>query len=60
MKLNPKKLVEEVNFEFINKTSLLLELRIFFQVNLGETLKFQGYYKNFLVPLLEDLGIPMK
>jgi len=60
MKISPKELIEKIEYEFIDKKGLFWEVRRFLHVNLGEILKFQGYYENFLFPLLEDLGIPKK
>lgn len=57
-KLELKSQVENIEYKFINKKSLLWEIRRFLQVDLGEILKFQGYYHNFLKPILDDLGIP--
>jgi len=57
-KLNLISQVENLEYKFINKKSLLWEIRRFLQVDLGEILKFQGYEHNFLKPILDDLGIP--
>jgi hypothetical protein len=57
VKLNPKELIEKIDYEFIDKNGLLWEVRRFLHVNLGEILKFKGYYENLLIPLLVDLGI---
>ncbi len=57
-KLKLKSKVENIKYKFINKKSLLWEIRRFLQVDLGEILKFQGYYHNFLRPILDELGIP--
>ena len=55
LKLKPR--VENIEYNFINKKDLLWEINRFLRVDLGEILKFQGYYHNFLKPILEDLGI---
>lgn len=57
-KLKLKSQVENLEYKFINKKSLLWEIRRFLQVDLGEILKFPGYEFNFLKPILDDLGIP--
>ena len=57
-KLELKSQVENIEYDFINKKSLLWEIRRFLRVDLGEILKFQGYYHDFLKPILDDLGIP--
>ena len=57
-KLKLKSQVENIEYNFINKKGLLWEIKRFLRVDLGEILKFQGYYHNFLVPILDDLGIP--
>ena len=57
-KLKLKSKVENLEYEFINRDGLLWEIRRFLQVDLGEILKFQGYYHDFLRPILDDLGIP--
>lgn len=58
-KLKLKSQVENIEYKFINKKGLLWEIKRFLHADLGEILKFQGYYENFLTPLLEDLGIPL-
>ena len=60
LKLSPKELIEKISYEFIDKKGLIWEIRRFLHVNLGETLKFKGFYENFLLPLLDELGIPQK
>ena len=57
-KLKLKSQVENIEYKFINKKGLLWEIKSFLNVDLGKILRFQGYKKNFLTPLLEDLGIP--
>ena len=56
-KLKLKSQVENIEYKFINKKGLLWEIKRFLHVDLGEILKFQGYYNNFLMPILDDLGI---
>ena len=56
LKLKPR--VENIEYNFINKKDLLWEINRFLRVDLGEILKFQGYYHDFLKPILDDLGIP--
>lgn len=57
-KLKLKFQVENIEYKFINKKILLWEIRRFLQIDLGEILKFQGYYHNFLRPILDELEIP--
>ncbi len=56
-KLKLKSQVENIEYNFINKKWLIWEIKRFLHIDLGELLKFQGYYENFLTPLLEYLGI---
>ena len=57
-KLRLKSQVENIEYKFINKKGLFWEIKRFLHVDLGEKLKFQGYYNDFLMPLLDELGIP--
>jgi len=59
-KLDLKSHIENIERDFIDKKGLLWVYKRYPHVDLGEKLKFQGYYEKFLTPLLADLGIPLK
>ena len=59
-KLDLKSQIENLEYEFLDKKGLFWACKQFFHIDLGEKLKFQGFYEKILTPLLEDLGIPLK